>query len=345
MKPDLNRLITPDLLKGFAVIFMIQVHILELFTKQSVYDGLAGKISLALGGVPAAPVFMLVMGYFLAYKEKDGREMIYRGVKLFLAGILLNIGLNLHLAFKVFYEGWDEFVNIYHYWFGVDILHLAGLSLVVMGLVHYIFKSNWIPWLILALVIPSIGFVIEPYQGVNPLLSYLFAFIYSHAEWSYFPLVPWLAYPLTGYAFRLAEMKYSILTGKTNVKMIAGGVLLILILISGSYGVNIMTNLPLYYHHGVLFFAWAIGLSLVWAIIVNTLAKTIFDNSVNRYIRWLGENVTLVYIVQWLIIGNIATALFKTQTLLQSALWFIAVLTFSSLITWLVRNRIGTIRI
>ena len=43
---------TADLLKGLAVIFMIQVHIMELFAKQEIYDGIAGKISLFFGGPP-----------------------------------------------------------------------------------------------------------------------------------------------------------------------------------------------------------------------------------------------------------------------------------------------------
>ena len=64
-KESVTRSFTADLLKGMAVLAMIQVHLMELFARQEVYDSLTGKISLFLGGIPAAPVFMAVMGYFL----------------------------------------------------------------------------------------------------------------------------------------------------------------------------------------------------------------------------------------------------------------------------------------
>jgi len=35
---------TADLLKGVAVILMVQVHIVELFAQQSIFDSFAGSI-------------------------------------------------------------------------------------------------------------------------------------------------------------------------------------------------------------------------------------------------------------------------------------------------------------
>ena len=65
---------TADLLKGFAVLFMIQVHIMEQFATPDIFNSSIGKISMFLGGPPCAPVFMAVMGYFLA---KSSRPFIY----------------------------------------------------------------------------------------------------------------------------------------------------------------------------------------------------------------------------------------------------------------------------
>jgi len=41
---------------------MVQVHIMELFARQDIFEDTVGKISLFFGGPPAAPVFMAVMG-------------------------------------------------------------------------------------------------------------------------------------------------------------------------------------------------------------------------------------------------------------------------------------------
>jgi uncharacterized membrane protein len=62
---------TADLLKGFAVLFMIQVHIMEQFATPDTCNSIIGKISMFLGGPFCAPVFMAVMGYFLAFSSKN----------------------------------------------------------------------------------------------------------------------------------------------------------------------------------------------------------------------------------------------------------------------------------
>jgi surface polysaccharide O-acyltransferase-like enzyme len=82
----MNRNRTADLLKGLAVIFMIQVHLLELFATQDIYVSWIGKISLFLGGPPAAPVFMVVMGYYFASSKRTLKSGTVRGLKLILLG-------------------------------------------------------------------------------------------------------------------------------------------------------------------------------------------------------------------------------------------------------------------
>jgi hypothetical protein len=51
----------------------------------------------------------------------------------------------------------------------------------------------------------------------------------------------------------------------------------------------------------------------------------------SRWIEWLGIHVTAAYVIQWLLIGNIATAIYKTQGYGQLSLWFIIILLFTSL--------------
>ncbi|MBU2466561.1 MAG: DUF1624 domain-containing protein, partial [Bacteroidetes bacterium] len=77
-----QRLLLPDLLKGIAVVLMIQVHLTELFARPAFFDSVAGKVSLFLGGPAAAPVFMAVMGYFLAWKAVSSKNLFLRGIKL-----------------------------------------------------------------------------------------------------------------------------------------------------------------------------------------------------------------------------------------------------------------------
>jgi uncharacterized membrane protein YhdT len=44
-----------------------------------------------------------------------------------------------------------------------------------------------------------------------------------------------------------------------------------------------------------------------------------------RAVKWIGKEVTILYVIQWLIIGNIATSIFRTQDLFQITTWFLAI--------------------
>ena len=322
---------TPDLLKGLAVIFMIQVHIMELFSRQELYDGFAGRLSLFLGGVPAAPVFMIIMGYFLAYGHKKPIEMMIRGVKLFAAGVALNIGLNAHLIYRVLIDGWQ--INIWHYISGVDIFHLAGLSMIVVASLNFLCKGTFVPYLIAALVVVSISSVIPAYTTEGNIGTFLMAFIHSNSEWSYFPLIPWLVYPLTGYFYRSFEQQH--LNGALDLKKKVSltVVLSVSFIFTADYAVGISHSLGNYYHHDAVFYSWSLSFVVLWAFLVSFAESAAGNTIVFRYVKWLGANVTGIYVFQWLIIGNIATSVYKTQSLAAFGFWFVGITVLTSLLT------------
>lgn len=327
-----QRIQTPDLIKGFAVLFMIQVHILELFAKQSIYDGLVGSISLFLGGIPAAPMFMAIMGYFIAKNQKSTGRLILRGLKLIVAGLILNIGLNAHLIYRVLNDGWQ--INIWQYIFGVDILLLAGLSFIIIAILIRLFKNNFIGYFGLAILIVLLNSILPNYVAENTLINYLLAFFHSSAEWSYFPLIPWLAYPLTGMGFYLLLEKYPII--KQFKWSILFAILLVIaaVIYTFSFAFQITSNLPEYYHHGILFYLWSLAFMAILTLGFFGLEKTAGNMKPVLFVKWLGVNVTTVYIFQWLIIGNIATAVFKTMNLTDSILWFFGITIISSMLTY-----------
>jgi len=127
----MKRFPLPDLLKGFAILFMVQIHIMELFIDYAGRESLFGKIIMFLGGPFTAIIFMIVMGYFIAKNKKSTAQNLVRGFKVFFVGLLLNIGLNFHLLLKIKFAGWK--FNPLEYIFGVDILYLAGLSIIFLA--------------------------------------------------------------------------------------------------------------------------------------------------------------------------------------------------------------------
>lgn len=135
-----NRFPLPDLLKGFVVFLIGPVHILETFNDYPGRESLFGKILLLLGGPFGVPIFMMVMGYFVASSKKRTAQNVLRGVLIFILGILLNIGLNFNLLLKIWIDDWQ--FDLLQSIFGIDIFFLAGLSIIVLSVLKAINYLN-----------------------------------------------------------------------------------------------------------------------------------------------------------------------------------------------------------
>jgi uncharacterized membrane protein len=329
-----NRIRFPDSLKGLALLLMIQVHLTELFAKQEIFDGVFGKIALFFGGIPAAPVFMVVMGYFLARGKKNPNEIAKRGILLIMGGLILNVGLNFHLLYNIFFKNWD--FNPWHYIFGADILPLAGLSLLVVALLSKILNPNYWNYFVLAFVLAALSQFFSPYQFEFNSYRYMLAFLVGGTSWSYFPLIPWLAYPLLGFGFKLMNDKVNFenIIKKSTSKIV---VLLVTVLLALTFqfGLKGTSNLPEYYHHNFLLFLWGLAFMFVWVSVFYIIERKFRHTLLFFYLQFLGKNTTAIYVIQWLIIGNIATAIYKTQELDQCLFWFLNTVIITSVLTYI----------
>lgn len=329
-----NRNGAADLLKGIAVLLMIQVHLMEQFATPDLYQSSFGKISLFLGGPACAPVFMAIMGYFMAVSHKKMGALLRRGLLLFTGGLVLNFARSANLLIQIFKGNYD--LNPWHFILGADILTLAGLSVILIGLLRLLFRANYLPYLILAILIVLVTPFISVLFTVNGQSAYLLAFFGGIYEWSYFPLFPWMAYVLTGYACFLFTEHVS---WANREKLLKFAYLIIpmtiLTILSLPWASVITANLKGeggYYHHGILFFLWTVLFMISYVTAVNLIAKRFPEKGPYLIIKWMGRNVTAIYVFQWLVIGNIATVLFRSRNLLQLAAWFVMVTLSSSLL-------------
>ena len=332
----MKRLPLPDLLKGFAVFLIVPVNILETFIDFPGRESAFGKTLLFLGGPIAVPVFMMVMGYFLAKNQKPFATNFFRGIKIFFAGLLLNIGLNFHLLLKIQFAGWQ--LNPWEYIFGVDIFYFAGLAIIFLSVLKTLKTGReWIALMLVFAVAGATSFVNQ--KLMVPERNYIFPFIGGTWSWSYFPLFPWLAYPLAGFAFFHFEEK---IMGFYQRQKILSGVFLTLILMVVLYfrkqGFETTINLPAYYHHTFWFSMWAFGVVILWSVYWRFLLNKFSNNHAGKFFMWLGKNITIFYIIQWLIIGNIATAIYQTQTLTSFPFWFAGIFSITILITRLIEQ-------
>lgn len=332
----LTRTQTADVLKGIAILLMIQVHIVELFASQELYNSESGHILLFLGGPPVAPIFMTVFGYFVFASNKSTIQLVSRGVKIILLGMLLNLALNANLIFKVFREGWN--INIWPYVFGVDVLLFAGLSLIVIAVSRKIIEKHVFIVLAIIPLILILGEYVFTYIPENVILKYITSFIYGSTEWSYFPLFPWLAYPLSGVVLYQLQQKFDFrFFYLPKTKLLFGSVFLLFLAFTIKYAINVSSNLQQYYHHGLLYFIWVILFCFFYALLVHELNTHLGESIVFKYLKWLGKNVTLIYVIQWIIIGNIATEVYKTvSTPVYLAACFLGIVFVTCVSTYLV---------
>ena len=321
---------TADLLKGFAVLMMIQVHLMELFAKPQITQSLFGKISLFLGGPPAAPIFMAVMGYFLAKSRRNFPQNFKRGLALIAGGIILNIGLNFHLLILI-YLGKVQ-VDPFRYIFGADILPLAGLSVILISGIKSISNNNFYASSIISILIIIFILILQSvsvnFKIDNQILIFVQAFFFGNLEWSYFPFLPWAIYPLVGFLYKIIIDHFNISDSFRNVLALISGIITFTTI---KYGINVASELNAYYHHDWIYALWVFQFIILFTYGLHKLQIFYGKSSFLIYIKWLGQNVTSIYVFQWLIIGNIATLIYKTQTEAELLIWFIAVLILTTL--------------
>lgn len=334
-----ERSITADVLKGLAVLFMIQVHITEVFADTSIYDSWIGRISLFLGGPPAAPVFMTVMGYFLAASSKTWQQTAFRGVKLIAGGLALNIAINAHLLYHIVTG--QSTVNPLDFIFGIDILVLAGATTLIVALLKKVLNFHFsIPALIgilILIITPEINSLLD---GGNKSTLYFTSLFGGDAPWSYFPIFPWSAYPLFGYAaclFLKNEIAEKYLTEKVSWFIIT--VWAVFVFFTIEYGIETAAALRNYYHHGIEYASWALAFTTGFTLLIEMAVKHSKENAFLEYFALIGRNVTLAYVLQWIIIGNLGTAFYRSVNLRDSYIALIVVVFLTSVIISLYKNR------
>ena len=329
-----------DLLKGAAVLLMIQVHLMELFARPEIAAGPIGRASLFLGGPPAAPLFMCVMGYFVGRSGRSAGRLTLRGFRLILGGLLLNLGLNAHLLVRIHLGRVD--LDPWEYVFGADILILAGLATIVLSIVRRAFRNRVPLYAALAVAAAGATPLLPPTSAMRPeALKFALSFFWGDCRWSYFPLLPWLAYPLAGLALeRLVRNAGSLVAsrGLQGAVAVGGGCAAALWI---GYAVDVSADLPRYYHHDLAFFGWTVLFLAACAVVFRGVERRMGNAPALRYLKWLGRNVAAAYVFQWLLIGNLATALYRTQSAGALGLWFAAIVAATSLATVAWRWTVG----
>jgi hypothetical protein len=94
--------------------------------------------------------------------------------------------------------------------------------------------------------------------------------------------------------------------------------------------------LTTYYHHTFWYSLWAIGIVILWTAFWRFILRKFPKTYAWDFFMWLGKKITIFYVIQWLIIGNISTAIFQTQSIESFVFWFVGIFIVTVLLTWMI---------
>ena len=182
-----------DIAKGLAVIFMVLVHVYEVYG-EDVKGTIFSEIIEFLGSPPAAPVFMFLLGAGLVYSKKSTAKVTFtRGCKLFVLAYALNFVRDF-IPYMIIGKMDNDPASITEAWdslFGIDILAFAALAFMFFAIVKkYKIKDNYL--IILWAVFSSLGLLLSRLTVENEVFNSIFGLIWGTDDYSWFPFLNWI---------------------------------------------------------------------------------------------------------------------------------------------------------
>jgi hypothetical protein len=342
---NIKRQIELDLARGLAVLFMIMVHILEIFSDQSVAESWYGEIVFFLGGPPAAPVFMFLLGVGIVFSSKSNAQtLLKRGLWIFILGYLLNFlrgSLPNLIGFLLLGDQELLIASLYEL-ITIDILQFAGLTLIFFAVIKK-YNLNFVYVLFVGVLISALNFVLQPIKVDHILLAAISGLIWGSSQISFFPFSTWLIYPIAGYLFGMQMIKYR--DKKLFYKRLFISSFLILIfssfIIVGVFGIDIgLEDDYAYYHHHIIGGLIYLSFVVCWLSILFFTSK-LFAGLIGTTINRWSKNVTAIYFIHWVIIGFLTLLLgINSYSIIQSLLITLGVLIVSDMLSIIYRKKL-----
>lgn len=335
---QVSRIRAFDLARGLAVLFMVWVHVLDFYSLESVKQGWFGYFVGLFGTLPAAPVFMFIMGALIAFSDHGNvSKNLKRAGGLLLMGYALNFFRGSLPKWLSLEMGWATPEQIGQYTplaelLIVDILQFAALAFAVCSLLCAFMPKPKI-WLALALIVVFISPELwGAYTGIFFVDRVLDLFWGTKAFGVMFPLFPWLVFPLVGMAFGY-WLKHTDDPAVIFKRGLWAG-----LLVAFLGGAWTLTDFEFhtgdYYRSGPGFVMFMSGFALVWLWLCRWITERCKDRGLLRLLSFWSRQVTVFYVMQWLVIGWALLAIgSETLTITSTLIAMLAVLVVSDLLT------------
>jgi uncharacterized membrane protein len=358
-----TRIISFDLARGFTVFCMPMIHVVMLYSTIPVQQSLLGDILGFTAEGPGAQLFMLLMGVFFALQVKPlstatvgggrqnkwlGKEMrsvCKRALLLFIAAYALNIfKFIIPLGLGILPENLlqelqlkNDFTSVPFFFFIGDILHFAAIAYIIL---YFITRTRYYPYisLVLAIAIMFLSPYLWDQQTGIAAIDYVIVLFNGHPPQTFFPVFPWLVYPLMGLTlgYLLKHINNNYLIKKTGISGI--GIMIISFCFPATDTSQPTTYLPFYRTEpaDTLFHA---GFVLVWLSIFHWLSKKIPPNHLFRLLTFCSKNITSIYIIQWILIcWCMAFTGYLQLNMTQTVCWMTGITIITLLLTYALKK-------
>lgn len=204
MEQQKRRYIYIDLLRGWAVLVMIEVHVFNAFLLPGLREAAWFTVLNFINGL-VAPAFLFVSGYsFVIVAQRKWNDYL-NVTPVFWKQIgriaqILAVGYALHLPVFSFTKLTQIGTEEWSVFWKVDVLHAIAVSLLVMVVLIVLLRDQK-KYFIAVMILASIMVFGSPLiheKNIDHLLPEPIANYFTAAHRSQFPLFPWMGFVLAG---------------------------------------------------------------------------------------------------------------------------------------------------
>ncbi|UQZ36117.1 hypothetical protein C2I18_22855 [Paenibacillus sp. PK3_47] len=332
-KLNTGRQLELDLAKGFAIIFMVWVHMQEGLLSNN--DGfMASLVKNILGGPFAAPIFMICMGIGINYSRRNTpKDLLRRGVTLLGIGYVLNlIRYVLPLSLVSFSTNENEIaLGLLTAFFGVDILQFAGLAFLFMALVKKLNLKSTTVFLI-GIGTSLIGMSLRWLSTDNDIADLFLGYFWATNSDTYFPFFNWIIFLIVGNIMGVYFQKckdkqtfYSI------VSPVCGIIGLTYLFTALHFGIGMYAPDSSYYFLGIVDVFFVVMLAIGIFGFNYALLKKFSNYDFKPFMR-MSRNINTVYCIHWSLLPWFVVLLYWGFGIDNFSFWQVAACAFILLI-------------
>lgn len=332
-KSNLGRQNELDLAKGLAIIFMVIIHVNELYQSSALESGIYNRVIEFIGSPTAAPIFMMLLGVGIVYSKKSNdKVLLKRGLFLLIFAYALSVVRDfipymlvgkINNDVSAIKTGWDLI-------WAVDILQFAALAFIFFAFIKK-FKVINMYVIIIWLAFATLNILLKGITFDNSFFNGFFRLIWGTDDLAWFPFLSWISFPICGYLFGELLIRCS------NKKLFYKNTLILTSVLSvvlwiyayvnnvqfGAFGELYQIE---YYHQEFMGNIILCVFSVFWISLcyfIYDYMPKIVKKSMVRY----SKNTDMMYCVQWIIISYLMIIL-ERNAYRPLQLWIISICVF-----------------